>query len=154
MNGNIRRHPHHERVDAEEALRLLEKVRAGINADSWREVARHLSAYRETSSRAWEQLIHRAKIGTPVSPLNAEVLYLAAGEEPPPPPYRQKVYRVTGFDPWLHQGRKGAPRNWFYIRHCDAVKRQRDLRKRGLFIEWAEGDTVWRELPTNGCAAG
>lgn len=141
--GNIRRHPHYEKVPADIVRPLLERIRGN---GPWTDVAHKLSFYRTTPT-AWIRLIARVLKGEPVMPENADAIFIEAGEPPPPPAYRQRIYRVTGFDPWSGGQRNRAPRNWFYIRRKDAENRRADLKSKGLFIDWAVGEAVWKELP-------
>lgn len=140
----IKRHRVMERVPAREIEPLLRKLirREGTMADA----ARCLAEFRGTE-HAWKQTIHRVlNKHTETMPENRDAIYAALGLDAPAPMYRQRVWRVSGLDPWTSNRRNRAQRNWFYITEKEARRRKEALEEKGLFIDWAVCDAVWKEL--------
>lgn len=107
--------------------------------------ATYLAGNHGKSEEAWLGIIKRIRSGAGVDPNTAELLSMAADIDLPPMPYKQVVYRVTGYH------KTGAPagysiRNWYYTTAAKARTKVKKLKSLGTFLEFAKTEATWKIL--------
>lgn len=140
MSKYTKRIPLNEHVDIKEVQPVVERL-VKKHGDVYT-VADALEAQGfKISRRHLERILQGVTKG--VKPQTYEGLCIAADMEPNPTPYRQRIYRVQGFDPW---NGNFSVRYWYYVSKADARRRKKMLEERHCFIEWSTCVPRWETL--------